>query len=151
MVINEWQEKTYDVYLKLNAPLQENRTFVPSPVFDLYRVSLTLVQIIAFVPDGATARYKWPLTTTSRPPPTQPAQMRHICTGWWLRPIPVAATAWYKCEHICTARVLTPYKCAMAIIDYSLVLDIYCIVLNFVYKISRDIYRCLWELGWLFG
>jgi hypothetical protein len=68
-------------------PLQENRTIVPSPIFDLYRVSLPLVQIIAFVPDGATVRYQWPLTTTSRPPPTQPVQMPHICTGPCLGPV----------------------------------------------------------------
>jgi hypothetical protein len=111
MVINEWQEKTYDVYLKLNAPLQENRTFVPSPVFDLYRVSLTLVQIIAFVPDGATVRYKWPLTTTSRPPPTQPVQMPHMSDS---QPLPGT-----NVRTFVPARVLAWYKCAMAIIASS--------------------------------
>jgi hypothetical protein len=54
--------------------------------------------------------YKCSLTGASRPPPTHPVQMPHNSTWWWLQLLPVAPTAKYKCEHICTGLCLGPVQ-----------------------------------------
>jgi hypothetical protein len=100
------------VYKELyRFPLLENYTFVSSPIFYLYRIFLPPVQIIAFVPGGATMRYKWPLTGP-RQGHLQPTRYKCLTfvpgggSAWYKCEagtfVPIGATARYKCEAICT-------------------------------------------------